>query len=248
MPVINNEARIYHSWVNGNEHFSYEGDVAALNATLVDFAAVKLDEKRVVFRPEPGIAHSFHGMEMDMQWELHLVGGIAAHMTTLDKGDLIWSKAPVLTVFVGKEIDIHKVVIPKGVTVMGVNDLKKQYATAVTKSSDQTVRGWGCGNLASLDPYDAESLKVIAARLGDKESWVQLNAAGAVAVFGAKAKSELKTLKELTNSTDAGLKQRAEETIAKIEAAAANAEAERKHAELLEQIDKVVAIHRQKAK
>ena len=35
MPVINHSSRVYHTWVNGNEHFYYEGDSKALSDFLV---------------------------------------------------------------------------------------------------------------------------------------------------------------------------------------------------------------------
>src|SRR5207245_1530338 len=63
-------------------------------------------------------------------------------------------------------------------------------------SSDKTVRGWGCGALSALDAYDKESLETIAARLKDDDMWVRLNAAGALATFGSRARSALDLLRE----------------------------------------------------
>src|SRR5262245_65496417 len=61
MPVINFEARIYRTWVNGNEHFYYRGDTAAANAALRKFAAIKADVREVVLRPGPLETRTFGG-------------------------------------------------------------------------------------------------------------------------------------------------------------------------------------------
>lgn len=248
MPLVNDEARVYSNWVNGNEHLYYEGGTAALNSALKDFAAVKTETRRVIFRPGPGVASSFHGKRVPCTWELHLVGGIAGHIATLDKGDLIWSKFPVLTVYVGDEIDMKKLIIPDGVTPLNLAEIKQQYATAVLKSTDKTVRGWGCGNLAALDPYDGESLKVIADRLQDDDNWVRQNAAGALAVFGAKAKTTLDALREAATSDDQNLKEAAEKAIAAVEAAPDEIEAERRHRAAIAEIDKALEAFRKRAK
>src|SRR4051812_398772 len=34
MPVVNDKARVYSNWVNGNEHFYYTGKAKELNAAL----------------------------------------------------------------------------------------------------------------------------------------------------------------------------------------------------------------------
>jgi len=41
MPLVNHPSRVYHSWVNGNEHFYYRGDTPALNKDEDDW--VKLN-------------------------------------------------------------------------------------------------------------------------------------------------------------------------------------------------------------
>ena len=51
MAVINDTHRVYHTWVNGSEHFYFKGDTEALNAALKNFAAIKADRRTVVLRP-----------------------------------------------------------------------------------------------------------------------------------------------------------------------------------------------------
>ena len=58
MPVVNHTSRVYHTWVNGNEHFYYQGNLDALNDTLRKFAQEKA-VREVVLRPGPGMTTSF---------------------------------------------------------------------------------------------------------------------------------------------------------------------------------------------
>jgi hypothetical protein len=61
VPVVNHSSRVYHTWVNGNEHFYYQGDVAALADCLKKFAAFPTPLHEVVLRPGPGTVKSFNG-------------------------------------------------------------------------------------------------------------------------------------------------------------------------------------------
>ncbi len=248
MPLVNAESRIYHNWINGNEHFYYKGEIRSLNTALKEFSAVKTDARRVVLRLGLGEARTLDGKSIPCNWQLHVIGGIAGTLATHDKGELIWSKFPVLTVFVGDGIDLKQLLIPEGITLMSVADLKKRCTEALLKSSDTTVRGWGCGELASLDLYDDESVKTIVGRLEEEDSWVRQNAAGALAVFGAKAKVALDALRETAESEDQGLKEAAKKAIATIEAAVDKPDVERKHHAVMTEIEKFVEAHRNKSK
>src|SRR5262245_35276259 len=59
--VVNDKARVYYSWVNGNENFYYFGTIADLNAALQNFAKADLKEHEVVIRPDAGKVGSFQG-------------------------------------------------------------------------------------------------------------------------------------------------------------------------------------------
>src|SRR3954462_5299433 len=120
LPVIKHKARVYSNWVNGNEYFLYQGDTAKLNAALADVARIEVKEHEVVLRPGPGIGHTFEQKEVPHNWELHIHGGISKHLLTLDKGDQVWNKDPVLTIYVGGDIDLAKLEIPKGVTLIDI--------------------------------------------------------------------------------------------------------------------------------
>lgn len=219
MPLVNDTSCVYHSWVNGNEQFYYRGDTAALNDALRNFAASKAEVHEVLLRPAPCEVKSFNGTKtIRYDWNLHIIGGIARHETTLDQASKIWSKHPTLTVCIGGDISLEKLEIPKGVSIVDLDDLSRRYREALA-SKDKSVRGHGAGYLARLDPYNTENLAAIAKLLKDEDNWVRLCAVGALAVFGKKAESLLPTLREMLSTEDEQLKARIAKTIEKIQQA-----------------------------
>ena len=162
MPLLNGQIRVYHSWVNGNEQFYYRGNTATFNDALKKFAAVKAEVHEVLLQPGPGIAYTFDRTKtIPYNWNLHIVGGISQHLTTLPQGDKIWSKSPTMTVCVGGDIALERIEIPTGISIVDLADLSRRYREALT-SKDKTVRGWGAGEMAGLDPYNTENLAAIA--------------------------------------------------------------------------------------
>ncbi len=239
--VVNDTNRVYYSWVNGNENFYFAGDTAKLNAALKAFAASDVAVKEVVLRPEPGETKSFdQGQTFPFQWHLQIFGGIAAHMTTRDLGDQVWNKHPRLTAYVGGDIDLAKLEVPKGVTLLSIDDVSARARKGIA-SKDKSVRGWSAGVIAHHDRFAAENLAAIEKLLADDDDWVRLNAAGSVALFGAKAKSALPALNACLERKNEGLKERATESIATIEAAKADPDREREHATAVAKIKEFIA-------
>ncbi|MHC4694792.1 MAG: hypothetical protein ACYS67_18820, partial [Planctomycetota bacterium] len=80
MPVINHESRVYHTWVNGNEHFYYQCDIKELNDILQKFAALSVDVREVALRPGPKKVMTFN-KEYQIAYNclLHIQGGISRH-------------------------------------------------------------------------------------------------------------------------------------------------------------------------
>ncbi len=137
MPIVNDKARVYQVWVNGNESFYYKGATKQLNAALATFAKVEVKNHVVVLRPGPAERGSFHDKTpISFNWELHVIGGIAAKRATDDIEDLEWQKDPVLTIYIGGDIDLDKLEIPKGVTLRAApgqsDEAKKDDATQQT--------------------------------------------------------------------------------------------------------------------
>lgn len=117
MPIVNDKARVLMTWVNGNENLFYKGTTKELNAALGDFAKVEVKNHVVVMRAGPADRCSLDNLPIPCNWELHVIGGIARSRATDDIEDLEWQKDPVLTVYIGGDIDIDKLKIPKGVTL-----------------------------------------------------------------------------------------------------------------------------------
>lgn len=241
MPVVNHPSRVYHQWVNGNEQCYYQGDVAALNDTLRKFAEVKTETRDVVLRPGPGQASSFDGSrKLPFSWHLQLYGGISKYVLGLPEGKKVWSDHPVLTVYTGGVIDLSKVEIPQGVTLLSVTEVKKRTREGL-KSKDKTVRGWGAGVLASLDAYDPESREAVTVLLSDPDNWVRLNAAHSLPTFGKAAQPALPLLRKALETDDKDLKDAAQGSIQQIEQAHSAPDAERQHQAQLALIDRFVA-------
>lgn len=117
MPIVNDKSRVYQVWVNGNENLYYKGDTTQLNTALAVFAKMEVKNHVVVLRPGPAERHSFKKVSIPFNWEVHLLSGIAKHKATDDIEDLEWQKDPVLTIYVGGDIDLDKIELPNGVTL-----------------------------------------------------------------------------------------------------------------------------------
>jgi hypothetical protein len=117
MPVVNDKARVYLSWANGNERLYFKGATEELNEALAHFAQVEVQHHVVALRPGPAIGQCFDKTEISYNWELHILGGLARRYANDNIEDLEWQKDPVLTIYVGGQIDLDKLKIPKGVTL-----------------------------------------------------------------------------------------------------------------------------------
>jgi hypothetical protein len=235
MPLVNHPSRVYEVWVNGNEYLYYRGDTAALNDALRKFAASTADAHEVLLQPGPGETNS-HNPPIPYNWSLHVVGGIiGADLPKRDQGGKIWSRWATMTVCVGGDIDLRKIEIPKGVSILDLGDRGRRYREALA-SKDSTVRGWGAGELAHLDPYDADNLAAIVKLLKDDDDWVRRNAVGALATFGKKAESLLPTLREMRSTGDQHFQEQVDVTIKEIQQAKDAATVELSHRAILKEI------------
>jgi hypothetical protein len=126
MPLVNDKARVYQRWVNGNERFFFKGTTKKLNVALAHFARVGVKNHVVVLRPGPAVQQSFDKTAIPYNWDLHVIGGIARSRANDNIEDLEWQKDPVLTIYVGGDIDLSKIEIPKGVTWRGASGLSEE--------------------------------------------------------------------------------------------------------------------------
>lgn len=242
LPVINDPLRVYHSWVNGNESFYFKGQTDALNVALKRFSRIKAEKRYVILRPSPGTVGTFQkDQKFVFNWQLHLLGGIAKHMSTRDLGHHAWNPNPELIVYVGGDIILQDINLPENVDVLQLSDLKARYAKAL-KSSHQDVRGWTCGLIASLDEFDLQSMNRIATMLDDSEDWVKLNAAGALVGFQYHSKETITVLQGVKTENE-NLQKRIASTIETLQAVAPVTDAKESHAQQLADIAEFVRRH-----
>ncbi len=244
MPVVNDSHRVYHSWVNGDDRFYFQGNTEALNLALKNLAQVKAEKRTVILRPAPGRGSSLNGKQKFVfNWQLNLHGGVAKRMSTRDQGGNVWDSNPELIVYVGGDIVLDMVEIPENVDVLQLADLKTRYEKGLG-STDQTVRGWTCGHIASLDPYDAKSMQKIAEMLNDESDWVKLNAAGALRGFTIHA-VEAERLLRLVETEDLKLKDRIESTVKKLQEIKTSTQERDAHAKILSDIATFIEARRE---
>jgi hypothetical protein len=243
--AVNHPARVYSTWVNGNEHCYYSGDTADLNDFLQAFSRIEGKTLEVVLRPGPCEAQTFDGQAVLYDWVLHLVGGITRHMTTRDQGENVWPAHPVVTICIGEKIKLDELKIPERLQVIGLDESKKRHAKAL-ESKDKTVRGWSAGALAHLDPYDATSAAAIAKLLQDEDNWIKLNAVGALEHYGTTARAALPALRNLLPTKDEQLAKRVESAIEQLENHERDPKLASAHKETLEEIRAFLKARREK--
>jgi len=140
--VVNQPSRQRLVWCNGAESLSYAGDTDALNATLKLFAKVKCPRHPVVFRPGP--------LYDRYDWELYIVEGIARASIEHRKLQLVRDLDPTLVVYVSDKLNLDSVVIPAGVEVQQISDLRSRYVRA-QQIGDDRVKSEAAAFLKTLD-------------------------------------------------------------------------------------------------
>ena len=244
LPVINDSHRVYHVWVNGNESFYFEGDTTALNVALKNFATIKADRLTVVLRPGPGKGSSLKGDQLfGFDWDLHLLGGISKHLSTLELGSNVWDPNPQLYVYIGEAIKLDEIEIPEGVELLQIADLQTRYAKCLA-SKDDTVRGWCCGHIARLDPYNSDSMEQVARKLDDDDDWVKSNAVGAMSLFTGVAGQAIEKLKAV-KTDNAQLQEQIQKSIERLQQARLDEASRKEHELALESIHAFVSVLRQ---
>lgn len=173
MPLVNDKARVYQVWVNGNEYFYFKGNTKTLNAALATFAKVEVKNHVVVLRPGPIERRAIRDKSLiQFNWELHVIGGIARERATDDIEDLEWQKDPVLTIYIGGGIDLDKLEIPEDVTLRAASgqseEAKKDEATQ--KKIEEFVKQRKTSTAAS-DASANVSTNAPAIALDEDEVW-----------------------------------------------------------------------------
>jgi hypothetical protein len=139
MLLINDEARVFHAWVNGHEGFYFKGNVQALNKALRNFSQVDLPEREVVLVPEPGVVEH-RKKAISYTWSLRLRTGIAKHkIEPLMRGVRVLAKAPTIYVCVDDDLDLSELQIPDRVTVVGPPNRQRKVLRPSETPEDRAV-------------------------------------------------------------------------------------------------------------
>ena len=178
--VVDNPSRILQVWVNGGETNYFRGDTASLNVALEHFAAIQVPVHEIALLPGPGKARAFGEEEFTYDWRLNLMGGISHFLHKEEVDTQVYDDHPTMTVFVGDgNIELAQLVIPRGVTVLQLDDLRARYYAGL-RSENQWVREAAVGRLAAIDPYGEESLARIIGTYVETydgtETWEEMSA------------------------------------------------------------------------
>ncbi len=215
--VVNLECRVYSRWVNGNENFYFSGDTNAFNDALRKFANIQDEVKELILRPGPGEFKTFHGDRIVCDWKLQVPGGFYLSDARQEKGTNVYVKYATMTLYVGKgNVELEKVQIPTGVTVIELKDLIERYISGL-KNDDWHYRQYACSLLGDMAPYAEEAILPLIEMLEDKSHYVRWGAASALGEFGVKAVPALPALKKGLQDKDEDARKRFQEVIVIIE-------------------------------
>lgn len=136
--LANDPHRVYRRWVNGNEEFFFSGDSADVNAALARFAEIEVELREVILLPQAGSTRSFDDKRVVYGWRLYAPSGICLGMARKAPSPLYPAQAT-LTVHVTSSIQLAKLDLPAGVSLLGPADLVQRYAAA-TEGAEHSQR------------------------------------------------------------------------------------------------------------
>lgn len=145
----------------------YQGDTTVLERVLRAFAAVKIEERVVILLPGRGEGFPWSKKDSFYDWRLEANRGNPWIQVPEKDRELILPTHPTLTVFVGGPIDLDKLRIPTGITLVGIDTLRARYRQGLLNRNNH-VRGAAAWRIAQLDPYGDESAALVE-RLPPKE-------------------------------------------------------------------------------
>ncbi len=200
-PLAERNSRVYWREVNGDVHLFFRGDVASQNAAIAAFATAEPAGELVV-RPGPGRTESFEGKAVPHDVALHVPGGIGFRMLASAKtpeGTPVFDARPTLTVFVADADAPAKLVIPKGLHLVELSDLRQRFEAGLKtlgepRTATVTARAQSAVALGELDAIAGEVVPALRAALKDGELYVRLCAISALGRLGTPAKAAIPDL------------------------------------------------------
>ncbi len=161
----------------------YQGNTTALGRILQAFAAVQMEKRVVILRPGRGDGWLSSGKASSYDWRLKVNQGNWASVPE-ELSKLVPQALPTITVFVGGGIDLERLRIPEGITLVGVDELRERYRQGLL-SREKYVRQVAVHQLAEVDPYGKQSAAAVERLLTDEK--LRKSAERALAVFQERA-------------------------------------------------------------
>lgn len=172
LAVVNDASRVlFASGPTTEQTAFYQGDTTALQRVLHAFSAVELEERLVVLRPGRGDSWPWTNKTSFYDWRLQTNqwGGWRAPVAKEDL-ELIRQPHPTLTVFVGGAVDLDRLKIPGGITLVGVDRLRERLRRGLLSRNDY-VRSVAASRLSRIDPYGNESAAAIEKLPREERAW-----------------------------------------------------------------------------
>jgi hypothetical protein len=241
LPVVNHRSRVYHV-VGGEVNYYrlyYRGDTDALNAALRAFGQVR-GEKLIVIRPGPAEMLSFARKKVPHDWSFHGFGPTQRKFS-MDDRDIDLIPWPTLVIRPGVNVELEKVEIPPGATVLHTANLLEHYRRGL-KENAKHARVRAAMRVSEIDPYAEQDARAMADMLDPEEKdsqfiWIT---ADAVSRYGVRARFALPALRGLVNHEHKYVRERVAAAIEAIEAAEEDADAAEMHREMVQRIEKFV--------
>ncbi len=128
--LANDAHRVYRRWVNGNQEFFFQGDSAAVNRALEQFARVEADLREVVLMPKRGRTDSFDSKKrIDFDWRLYAPSGLCLGPARAGNPP-VYPPHATLTVHVQGAITLERLRVPAGITLIAPDQLLERYQRA----------------------------------------------------------------------------------------------------------------------
>ncbi len=184
LAVVNDPSRVLFASADTKQTAFYQGDTTALARVLRAFAAVDMKERVVILRPGRGDGWLWRAKASSYDWRVEVRHGNWRLPLAEKERERIRQSHPTLTVFVGGGVDLERLSIPEGITLVGVDTLRERCRQGLL-SREKYVRQVAVHQLAGVDPYGKESVAAVERLLTDEKS--RKFAERALAVFQERA-------------------------------------------------------------
>jgi hypothetical protein len=243
LPVVNHRSRVYHvaGGIAVGYQLYYRGDADALNAALRAFAKAG-GQTLVVIRPGPAEALSFDKKKVSYDWSVNLVSGPPTQRPfSKDYRYIGWDLWPTLTIRPGMNVELDKIEMPAGMTVLHSGDLLEHHRKRL-KETDKHARLRAAMKLADIDPYAEQDARAMADMLdgAEKDRQIIWHTADSLARYGVRARFALPALRALLKHEHEHVRKRAGDAVKTIESAKEDAKAAESHHKMVQRIEKFV--------